>query len=350
MKQNVLFILALLFCLDSNVLGVHLRKKEAKQSQQQVAFARLTSKSHDYEAFVKELTEDLKNSDFLKYLREKLNTKDAVIPMDLNASGKDLGLSQKAKNKWTNKYGLNLVAIPVKNLKPTQKEIGLENSLSYVLENGCTDVFNGQPQLIASPIITYNSKYVLDGHHRWSQLFFINPNAQIIAFDFKKANGIPDEEPPMVMLEKLQIAIASIFGKVPSSTASNNINVYAAHQGVIRDYLYKNLVEKNNLLDLVDSRLKGKSVNNAELNQKKQKVFNYFVKTINYFIQLTKPTTDVPTRDLMPQTGGPDNIEIDKVDPKLLTDVFTDNTHTKTNAIQPIVVNSLKVGSLKLPA
>ena len=350
MNQNVLFILSLLVCFYANVNCVHLKKQDIPPVEQ-LQFAHLTKVTKSYADFVDELAEDLKDEKFRNYLRAKFNSNnDAdVAPMALNIPyEEDLGLPEKDKKKWMDKYGLELVAIPVKNLRPTQNEIGLENSLSYVIEKGSANVFSCQPLLVGSPIITYNTRYVLDGHHRWSQLFFLNPNAEIVAYDFKKVPGVPDEEPPMAILKRLQGIIGSIFGKLPSSTGANTINVYTANKNQIIGYLQKNIIDRYNVLDLLDYTVRGFPIPNYKLNNKKRRAYNYLMKTINMFVALTKPSESLPARDDMPQTGGPKQIAVEEIDPRYINDIFTDSTFTTTNPIEPVVIKALTNGSVNM--
>ena len=63
--------------------------------------------------------------------------------------------------------------LPVKSLKPTQNEIGFDQSIKNIL----TDQYGSLKSILAGnanvggPIVTYNSQYVIDGHHRWSQVY-----------------------------------------------------------------------------------------------------------------------------------------------------------------------------------
>ena len=77
-------------------------------------------------------------------------------------------------------------AIPVKCLLPFHKEISLDDSLLFSLRS---DSMNGEsnmfcdPVTVVAPIVTYNKTFIIDGHHRWLELYLINPDAKISAIN-----------------------------------------------------------------------------------------------------------------------------------------------------------------------
>jgi len=106
--------------------------------------------------------------------------------------------------------------IPVAKLRPTQSEVDIDKSLVYPLDKnpkGFIDFVTlaGNPYTLGAPIITFNGKYVIDGHHRWSQVYACNDKASIMAIDIS-LNTIVD---PMDALKAVQAAIAVQAGKVP---------------------------------------------------------------------------------------------------------------------------------------
>ena len=128
------------------------------------------------------------------------------------------------------------INIPVSNLYPTQKEIGLADSLGWVSENnpdGGAKLASGKQGIVANVggrIITANGIYILDGHHRWSQVSLLNPDAQIPAFDLSfPASAISGESTTgtgVDFLKNLQIAIAAVDRKVPQVNADTETDVY----------------------------------------------------------------------------------------------------------------------------
>ena len=76
--------------------------------------------------------------------------------------------------------------LPVKNLFPTQAQIGLKDSigfLAFILPENAKNALSGKADFKGERILTANNKYILDGHHRWSQTYLMNPDATIPALD-----------------------------------------------------------------------------------------------------------------------------------------------------------------------
>lgn len=110
--------------------------------------------------------------------------------------------------------------VAVKNLTPTQNEIGFDESV----EGDITDQYNslkgilqGTPDM-GGPIVTYAGKYIIDGHHRWSAVFAANPGANMETLDIKAKPGFQ----PTDILKAVHTAIAVELDKVPSSTAKGH--------------------------------------------------------------------------------------------------------------------------------
>ena len=79
--------------------------------------------------------------------------------------------------------------LPVTDLLPTQKEIGIAASLAWPLDkpDKFASLFSGAP-VNPGPVIVLNSKYILDGHHRWSQTFCYNPKASLVVINYENPN------------------------------------------------------------------------------------------------------------------------------------------------------------------
>tara|TARA_R110000868_G_scaffold393051_1_gene663959 strand:- start:71 stop:904 length:834 start_codon:yes stop_codon:yes gene_type:complete len=110
--------------------------------------------------------------------------------------------------------------VAVKNLIPTQNEIGFDESVEGDINdkyNSLKGILQGAPNM-GSPIVTYAGKYIIDGHHRWSAVFAANPNANMDALDIKAKSGFQPED----VLKAVHTAIAVELEKVPSSTAKGH--------------------------------------------------------------------------------------------------------------------------------
>ena len=121
------------------------------------------------------------------------------------------------------KLKFNVVKVPVKNLRPTQSEIDVEKSVKFPLtkpENIDNYYKTGENDVIVKfPLITFRKNYIIDGHHRWSQVFAFNPEAKMVCCNYD------GDISPVQMLKATQGTIAAVKaddsnknnGKIPSS-------------------------------------------------------------------------------------------------------------------------------------
>lgn len=113
----------------------------------------------------------------------------------------------------------------VKSMIPTQNEIDLEKSLGrpltdpVVLElyfrGGIINPPTGVGGSTSAAVLSSNNGiYIIDGHHRWSSIFMINPNAQVTEVDM---NYVPN---PQTGLKEAQLAIAAQLGTLKTSVVT----------------------------------------------------------------------------------------------------------------------------------
>lgn len=126
------------------------------------------------------------------------------------------------------KLNFSVVNIPASNLIPTQNEIDVQKSVDFTIKvfpKTISKVFQNSSSgvEIVSPIITFRKNFVIDGHHRWSQIFAINPDAKI------KCINYDGNISPIKMLKAVQGSIAAVIAdpdndnegkdnKIPQST------------------------------------------------------------------------------------------------------------------------------------
>jgi hypothetical protein len=129
-------------------------------------------------------------------------------------------------------------------LIPTQREIDINKSLGFPLSQTPTDkvlaYLQGGKFAPGGPIVTCcGFKYVIDGHHRWSQLYCMNPKNQIECVDMqnKKFGGSPDGADNALK--------AALMGSVAMGTYSSetvdSINLIGISQGDLYAYVAKAL-------------------------------------------------------------------------------------------------------------
>ena len=85
------------------------------------------------------------------------------------------------------------------------------------------------------PLLTYGNKFILDGHHRWSQVMMTNPGASMTVRNLS-GDALPNAE---VALKATQLAIAALAGNVETKdTDTNSLDVDEEH---VKNYVRKNL-------------------------------------------------------------------------------------------------------------
>jgi len=120
----------------------------------------------------------------------------------------------------------NVIIRKTGNLTPIQYEIDLTSTLAWIgthpenvphiLRGGTL----GPEHFGGNPIVTGGGGYIVDGHHRWSQVYLINPEARLRSIDLNVLD-------PEKALRASQIAIAAMTGEVPVQQVKTGKNLYA---------------------------------------------------------------------------------------------------------------------------
>ena len=227
--------------------------------------------------------------------------------------------------------------IPVANLVPTQNFIGLENSIGFTVNHPDKAAGNlnsmlteSNPNVEAgSPIWVFDGKYIIDGHHRWSQVYAFNPGAKISAVNFVASSKIE----PKQVLAAVQGVIASVLGKVPVSTSKIDgsseraCNVLTDNESTMLkaakkcldaspmkeefDGICKKIIEKD-----PERKISGIKSGFGEDESSAAKVLTYAVRNCLQLKASNNSINGAPDREFMPQTDGgkgankntPDNI------------------------------------------
>jgi len=187
----------------------------------------------------------------------------------------------------------NNLETPVTQLLPTQNEIDIDGSLKYpLMDPYTTEVYlkGGIVAVAGKKIVTANNgKFIIDGHHRWSQLYIINPKAMIVSFD------LTDIKNPMYALEYTQLGIAGQIGYVPTSSVKGT-NLLLATKKQIYDYILKNITKP--VVDIFVKILKFNPVNPII------EIQEYIWNNVKSMQKNNKPVAGAPSRNLMPQTDN----------------------------------------------
>lgn len=205
------------------------------------------------------------------------------------------GRNDKDPNDEVLKYSEK--QLPVKNLIPTQSEIGFDQSIGTLLTDefgSLSSILDGTAN-VGGPIVTYNGKYVIDGHHRWSQVFAGNPDAKMEAIDIQ-GNLKPTE-----ILKVVHAAIASKVGGVPSANPKG-INIL---KGVKYDEVLKKT--KETLTD------KARKVWEEHGSKSEEEIAKHIFNHLSQLIRANKPVPGAPPRKDMPQTDTAKTPATDKL-------------------------------------
>lgn len=139
---------------------------------------------------------------------------------------------------------------PVYSLKATQNEIGLDDSLLFILNpSAATNGVVKDTSAFLMEILTASSSTVLkpqglniiiagndiiDGHHRWSTVALINPNVKMGTLNIHGAKNAIDA------LKITQGAILATKGVIPSA-GKRGTNMLTMDEREIYDYVKKNI-------------------------------------------------------------------------------------------------------------
>ena len=191
----------------------------------------------------------------------------------------------------TTKSDVKLISIPVVKLIPTQNEIDVDKSLAFPLSKPAAAAYalKGGTVKVASPIIVFNGKYIVDGHHRWSQLYAINKTAKIVAYNFTN----PDIKKPLDALKAAQIAIIGAGAtKVPRAVVEGK-NLLKMDEAALKEYVINNTDN-----GVVDEFAKIKNLNS------KEEIADYIWTNVDSMQATSQPVAGAPNRAIMPQADA----------------------------------------------
>lgn len=137
------------------------------------------------------------------------------------------------------KLKLERIVIPVFKLLPSQSEIGFGETLKYTCSGKNLEACFSTPAIIKKPIVTFQRTFIVDGHHRWSEIYVSNPQAKV------ECINIEGNLSPISMLKAVQATIASNTGTLIRKDIEGE-NLYDASEGAIKNYI-KNHVDMEKL-------------------------------------------------------------------------------------------------------
>jgi len=136
-------------------------------------------------------------------------------------------------------------------LRATQKEIGFGNSLKDQVTNPSWKPVDAALGLKGTPIempcqdnrcaiLTFAGEYILDGHHRWSQIMMMNPDAQVAIDDLQPTGVLKSPEDA---LKVMQLAIALKADKVVTVPFDGK-DLMASTPEEVAQFVVKNITDE----------------------------------------------------------------------------------------------------------
>jgi hypothetical protein len=217
----------------------------------------------------------------------------------------------------------------VTDLKPTQNEIDVDKSLKFPLTNAQSAAVylkGGAISIAGKNIVTGGGgKFIIDGHHRWSQLYCMNPEASITAIDI---TNITD---PIAGLKATQLGIAGDIGQIKTATVQGQ-NLLKMGKNALVKYVvktitpevtevFKKIIGVDKLSAVSGIKNTNETISQMEFNTLKPLIANYIWKNVEQMQQNNQPVSGAPGRGIMPQTDDATNWPDDAVNPQSIKEL-----------------------------
>lgn len=192
----------------------------------------------DKDSLIKQLSSNADLGSYVDYLNKMLDDPDAKAVL-LNAF---LNADDDAY-EFTGK----MINLDVTKLHPTQSEIDVDKSLGFPFKSEKTakmsmdNFFSGSTVVMPFPLITFNGQFIVDGHHRWSQVYSFNSDAKMECFDLKvKSGGKISEQDMLKIVQGLLAAKRAEDGKglIPRSTVEG-ANLFKMSEKEVKDTIVR---------------------------------------------------------------------------------------------------------------
>ena len=253
----------------------------------------------EFQSKSKQDKEDIEEINVEDKLREIIKEDYPKFVKDLGDGIKDLKFRNAIRHlSKLNKVYYKQLVVPVLRLLPTQNEIDIDASLRFPLSDEKTARTYLQcgknPVIVAGkPIVSAgNGRFVIDGHHRWSQVYITNPKCQMSTIDLSNVRH------PFNALKSVQLGIAAGVDKlgkeitqIPIETVKGK-NLFTLTETDFKAYVVKNIQE--NIVAIFtefDKKLKTK-----------ENIADYFWKNVLLMKKFNSIIAGAPGRGLMPQT------------------------------------------------
>ena len=139
--------------------------------------------------------------------------------------------------------------VAAKDLTPTQMDIDTKKSLgdqmtnkynatAYALEDTVTMPSPGG----RIPLLVFENKYILDGHHRWSQVLMTNPDGMMTVSNITSPAFGTGPQGAERALKATQLGIAALAGNV--ITKDTDINLLTLSVEKLEKYVLENITDE----------------------------------------------------------------------------------------------------------
>jgi hypothetical protein len=134
------------------------------------------------------------------------------------------------------------------NLTPTQMDIDTNKSLGDQMTNKYNATEAALEDIVTMPspggripLLVFENKYILDGHHRWSQVLMTNPQGQMTVSNLTSPAFGTGPKGAERALKATQLAIAALAGNVV--TKSTDLNLLKLPSQQLGQYVIKNITD-----------------------------------------------------------------------------------------------------------
>lgn len=210
-------------------------------------------------------------------------------------------------------FGFSEAAPRVAELIPTQNEVDIDKSLAYPLvKTGGTgfiqNVSSNGPFTLGDPIVIFNGRWIIDGHHRWSQLYACNKNAAITAVNIT-IEGVA----PLNALKAVQMSIGAQTGKIPVQSVEGT-NLLKIDERSLATWIknavpletYETIAASPAVMKMLTSAPNVNEAAQMQVAMVQAGLIRFINSNIESMQETSQPVKGAGPRDFMPQTGGID--------------------------------------------
>ena len=231
-------------------------------------------------------TDDPSLSSYVDKLNEILKDKDGKAILQKLFGSTDI------KKKYKVGFDGEMKFIKASKLHPTQTEIDINKSIVYPFLNAdnakTTEKYKkGAEITFPFPLITFNSQWVVDGHHRWSGVYSFNKDCKIACFNLTVSSNEPNAKvTEQTVLKIVQACLAAKRaedgkGQIPQEKVEG-ANIFKMSDDEIKDTVksYCN----GSVYDSLSDKEKKKAGSEANIKEAAKKIEKIYDKDENGLI------------------------------------------------------------------